>query len=80
MGKSTVSSQSTTLSSWKVCLWVRTGKARAGQALDPAHTTILAQEVAEVWLCSFYPVAGSHTTLNRESRSLRVFDPASLSQ
>jgi cobalamin biosynthesis Co2+ chelatase CbiK len=66
--------------SWKDYLWARTGKVQAGPALDQAHTTILAQEVAEVWLCSFYLVAGLHTTLNRENRSLRVFDTSGLSQ
>jgi len=56
------------------------GKVQAGRALGQGHTTILAQGVAEVWLFSFYPVAGLRTTLNQESRSLRVFDTAILSQ
>ena len=80
MERSTVSFRSTTLSNWKVCLWARTGKAQAGRALDQARTTILAQGVAEVWLCSSYPVAELHTTLSRESRSLRAYNVASASQ
>ena len=80
MERSTVSFRSTTLSNWKACPWARIGKVQAGQASDQAHTTILAQEVAEVWLFSFYPVAGSRTMLNRESRSPRAFDATALSQ
>ena len=78
MERSTVSFRSTTLSNWKACPWARIGKVQAGQASDQAHTTILAQEVAEVWLCSFCPVAGSHTTLSRENHSLRAYDTAIL--
>ena len=77
MERSTASFRSTILSNWKVCLWARIGKAQVGRALDPAHTTILAQGVAEAWLFSFCPVAELHTMLNQESRSLRVFDTAS---
>lgn len=80
MERSIVSFRSTTLSNWKVCLWARTGKVQAGRASDQAHTTTLAQEVAEVWLCSSCPVAGLHTTLNQESHSLRAYDTASLYQ
>jgi len=78
--RSTALFRSMTLSSWKVCLWARTGKARVGRASDQARITTLAQEVAEVWLFSFYPVAGSRTMLNRRSRSPRAFDATALSQ
>lgn len=69
-----------TRSSWKVCLWARTGKVQAGLVSDPAHTTILAREVAEAWLYSFYLVAELRTMLSRESRSLRAYDIAGLFQ
>jgi hypothetical protein len=66
--------------SWKVYPWARTGKAQAGQASDQAHTTTLVQEEAEASLFSSYPVAELRMMLNRESRSPRPFDSATLSQ